>query len=51
MARFPGSSFNTGLVKISATCPIDLWVYTVVPSDVQMPALSCPRCCNAYSPR
>src|SRR3954470_8870112 len=22
-----------------------------VPSDAAMPALSCPRCCNAYKPR
>src|ERR1035441_5215191 len=29
-----------------ATCPMDLWVWTCLPSEVQMPALSCPRCCR-----
>src|SRR5215471_891038 len=51
MASSPGSSARTSLVKMSATWPIVLCVKTVVPSEVQIPALSWPRCCSEYSPR
>ena len=42
-----GQLFRTGLVKISATCPMDFWQWISRPSLVEMPALSWPRCCSA----
>ena len=32
-------------------CRYDACVVTCAPSDAAMPALSCPRCCSACSPR
>jgi len=44
-------ALNGFSVKMSATRPIALWMCSDKPSEVTMPADSCPRCCKACKPR
>jgi len=47
----PFSRLRRASVNTSATNPIAFSGWRVSPSDATMPALSCPRCWSAYSPR
>jgi hypothetical protein len=51
MALLPGSFDSTRGWKISSTSPMALCIYRSWPVLDTIPADSCPRCCNAYSPR
>src|SRR5512134_228489 len=51
IAMCPGSRDRISSEKMSATSPISLWKMIPSPSVLAIPALSCPRCCSAYSPR
>src|SRR4051794_17386790 len=51
MAIRPGSFAITSSLKTSLTWPISLETRIWTPSLAAIPALSCPRCCNAYRPR
>src|SRR4051812_1557579 len=49
MARWPPSLARSRSWKTWLTRPIPVRLLTLWPLAVQMPALSCPRCCSAYS--
>src|SRR3990172_9846875 len=51
MAMLPVSLARVSSEKMSATSPISLWKVMTSPSEEAIPALSCPRCWSAYSPR
>src|SRR3990172_4650384 len=51
IAIYPESLSRRSCEKISATRPISISECKNFPSDDTIPALSCPLCCKAWSPR